>query len=140
MNDTFDISNQMFNLFMASAELASALGIASDATVADYDNKMRRVAADATLLDPNDTTLFPFFDFSWIPAAGQQKNHLTFKGVIEFNLWTSQMYDAEIIYKILKGILKSAFDDADMIYSAAVSSGIPNIYRYRMRLSVLCGS
>ena len=140
MKDTFDISNQMFNIFMTSADLASALGIAGDATVADYDNKIRRVAADATVLDPNDTTLFPFFDFAWIPASGQQKNHLTFKGVLEFNIWTSQMYDAEVIYKILRVILKSTFDDTDMIYSAAVSSGIPNIYRYRMRLSVLCGS
>lgn len=140
MNDTFDVVNQMFNLFMASAELASALGIASNATVADYDNKMRRVAADATLLDPNDTTLWPFFDYSWIPAVGQQKNHLTFKGVLEFNIWTSQMYDAEVIYRILKEILKSAYDDADMVYSAAVSSGIPNIYRYRMRLAIVVSS
>ena len=137
MQNPFDIVDDLFGYFMQSAELSTALGIAEGATIDVYDKKIRRTAADATLLDPNDTTIFPFIDYSCIPSAGQQKNMMVFKGVLEFNIWTGYMYDASVIYGILKTIIKTNFSDSDMVYAAAVASGIPDVYRFRFRMSVI---
>ena len=139
MKNPFQVSNDLFDVFMASTELTCALGITEGATMDVYDGKIRRTAADATLLDVNNT-MFPFIDYSWIPASGQQKNMLTFKGVLEFNIWVSQMYDASVIYATLKKIIKDNYGDSDMIYVAAVASGIPNIYRFRFRMGLLIES
>ena len=139
MKNPFEVANDLFDVFMASTELTCALGIPEGATIDVYDGKIRRVAADATLLDVNDTSIFPFIDYSWIPASGQQKNMLTFKGVLEFNIWTSNQYEAGVIYEILKKLIKDNYD-SDMIYLAAVASGIPNIYRFRFRMQLLIES
>ena len=140
MKNPFEVSNDLFDLFRSSTELCSALGIPSVSAMSVYDDKIRRIAADATLLDPNDTSVFPFIDYSWIPASGKQRNMLSFKGVLEFNIWTSQMYDASVIYPILKSLIRENYNEADMIYAAGVSSGIPNIYRFRFRMTLLLNS
>ena len=139
MKNPFQVSNDLFDVFMASTELTCALGITEGATMDVYDGKIRRTAADATLLDVNDPTIFPFIDYSWIPASGQQKNMLTFKGVLEFNIWTSNEYEAGILYEILKKLIKT-YGETEMIYAAAVASGIPNIYRFRFRMGLLIES
>lgn len=139
MKNPFEVANDLFDVFMASTELTCALGIPEGATIDVYDGKIRRVAADATLLDVNEQDVFPFIDYSWIPASGQQKNMLTFKGVLEFNIWTSNEYESGIIYEILKKLIKDNYD-SDMIYMAAVASGIPNIYRFRFRMNLLIES
>lgn len=140
MKNPFEIANDLFDVFMASTELTCALGIPEGATIDVYDGKIRRVSADATLLDVNEQDVFPFIDYSWIPASGQQKNMLTFKGVLEFNIWSAQMYSADAIYVALKKIIKDNYGDSDMIYAAAVPSGIPNIYRFRFRMNLLIES
>ena len=139
MKNPFQVSNDLFDVFMASTELTCALGITEGATMDVYDGKIRRTAADATLLDVNNPTIFPFIDYSWIPASGQQKNMLTFKGVLEFNIWTSNEYEAGILYEILKKLIKT-YGETEMIYVAAVASGIPNIYRFRFRMGLLIES
>ena len=139
MKNPFQVSNDLFDVFMASTELTCALGITEGATMDVYDGKIRRTAADATLLDVNDPTIVPFIDYSWIPASGQQKNMLTFKGVLEFNIWTSNEYEAGILYEILKKLIKT-YGETEMVYVAAVASGIPNIYRFRFRMGLLIES
>lgn len=140
MNTQIGLSNELFDLFATSEDLLSLLNVTVNDSIDVLDNKLRRVAADSTFLDTNDTSLFPFIDFSWIPNNGTQRNVLTFKGVLEFNIWTSQFSDAEAIFNILMSLMKSKYEGVTMIYSGAQSSGLANVYRWVFRVCFLVKS
>ena len=131
------------------SNLQSALGITDISNMLICNKKVRTQAADPTLLsmtdpidpsDPSSPLVLPFVDMSFIPTHGQQKNYLTNKGTLEFNIYCSYISEAEVIYKAIKVILENNYEDLQVTYSGQGGCPIADIYRYIFRVRPLTSS
>ena len=135
--DQFELQNKLFGLFIADTALCTVLGIADNTDIGLCDSKMRRIAADSTLLKPED---LPFFDYSFIPNYGQMKNYKVNRSTLEFNIYTPTLDNAGEIFRELKKILQENFEEAQIYYAGQASSGVSNVYRWNFRVHLLVSS
>lgn len=136
MKSTFDLQDELFDLFRYDEELPVILGITDVNDIGQCDNKIRRQCQDPTLLT---TDVLDFFDYSFVDAR-PTKNYLVNFGLLEINIFAGNRYKAKLIYDPIKRILKDNYDNMQVYSEGQVNSPIRDIYCYRIRLKPLVNS
>jgi hypothetical protein len=140
MDNAFRAQEKMFQCFLSDEPLCTLFGITDITDMTLVDAKVRRVAADTTVLDPSNTDVFPFFDFTFLPMYGATNNYLTYRSTLEFNIYVSELGQAQDIYETIKRILDDNYDESAVIYQGQGSSGIKDVYKYTFRIHLLIRS
>jgi hypothetical protein len=140
MDNAFRAQDKMFQCFLADEPLCTLFGITDITDMTLVDAKIRRVAADTTVIDPSDTDVFPFFDFTFIPMYGVTCSKLVYRSTLEFNLYTSELGQAQDIFEAIKRILDDNYEETYIKYQGQGSSGIKDIYKYVFRVNLLVSS
>ena len=139
MHDTFDILNLIFDKFIADEELPGIIGITDISDMAQCDSKFRRSFADMTVITPEEAnTVLNFVDFSFVPSNSATANYLVNKETIEFNIYVSNLNQADEIYKAIKRILGR--DDYQCTTACQAGCPIQGILRYRFTAKTLVSS
>jgi hypothetical protein len=140
MDNAFRAQEKMFQCFLADKPLCTLFGITDITDMTLVDAKVRRVAADTTVIDPPNTDVFPFFDFTFLPMYGATCNKLVYRSTLEFNIYTSDLRQAEDIFTVIKRILDDNYEETYIKYQGQGSSGIKDIYKYTFRCNLLISS
>jgi hypothetical protein len=140
MKNAFGAQQKMFELFLADPTICSIFEITDPTDMTVVDSKIRRIAADSTLLKTDDITIFPFFDFTFIPMYGATNNFLVYRGTLEFNIYTSELGQAQIIYEAIKKVLDDNYEESSVYYQGQGSSGVENVYKWTFRVKNLTRS
>lgn len=139
MKDTFDVLNDIFDKFIADPELPGIIGVTDISDMAQCDSKFRRSFADMTLITPEEaSSVLNFVDFSFIPSNSGTSNFLVNKETIEFNIYVSNLNQANEIYKAIHRILGR--DDYQCTTAAQAGCPIQGILRYRFTAKILVSS
>ncbi len=131
---TFDIKNNIFQIFTNDTELMNILGCQDDNESKDL--KFRR---QSKMLTEVDIGVLPFVSFVFIDAS-PTNNYLRNKGLLELDIVCSSDYEAEQIYKKIIPLLQQRFEDFRITAEGEVNSGISGIYCYRIRFKPLVSS
>ena len=134
--DYFDKVNELFGHFSNSVELTGLLGT-DPSDIGTCDTKIRRSFADATVITPEE---LPFVDYGFIDSHGQTGNFLVNREVIEFNIYSSNFYEASLIFKAIKAILRSEYEDAQCISSGQRPTALPGVYCFSFRIKAMVSS
>jgi hypothetical protein len=144
---TFDLQDQIYEFCRGSTETKDALQItqeyidAFDRTPEEnindaWDTKVRREEYQVT---PLTIDILPFLSLVFINAH-PTKNYLVNLGVLEMNIYGSTRYSVIQIYRVVRGLLQSKYENFAIIAEGQVASGIVGIYQYRVRFSPLISS
>lgn len=131
--DTFDIQDELYLAFTNDDALMEELG-----NPIGHEAKNLRFRREELMLSELTAEILPFITFVFIDSI-ESKNMLRNRGILEVNIYCSSQYQAGIIYRRLKDVLKQLYD-IQLIHEGQVSSGVSGIYCYRTRFKLLVNS
>jgi len=139
VKDTFDTLNLIFDKFITDEELPGIIGITDISDITQCDSRFRRSFADMTVMSFKETdTTVPFIDFSFVPSHSVTANYLVNKETIEFNIYVSNLNQADEIYKAIKRILGR--DDYQCTTACQAGCPVQGVLRYRFTAKTLVSS
>lgn len=117
-------------------ELTGLLGT-DPSDIGTCDTKIRRAFADATVITAEE---LPFMDYGFIESHGQTANFLVNREVMEFNIYAGNFYEASLIFKSIKAILRSNYEDAQCISSGQRPTALTGVYCFSFRIKAMVSS
>jgi hypothetical protein len=138
MKDTFDVLDDIFSNFVNDLVLPGLMGIVDVSDMEVCDSKFRRNFADSTLVTPEELN---FIDFSYIPSHSETSNFLVNRETLELNIYSGNIYQANMIYKEIHRIFKDKYSN-ELQCTTPCQAGCPiqGIVRYSFRAKGLVGS
>jgi hypothetical protein len=135
----------LFDLFKNDNQMITSLEIPSGASDLIYDMKIRKQVADTTIIttdqyiDEEQTALvLPFMDMSFIPYNGTMENHRVSHGLLEINIYGTNLIQLNDIYSRINELFDGNYEDLQITYSGQASCTIKNAICYRIRVKPLC--
>ena len=141
LKDNFDKLDELFSVFTGDTELLDLLVDTTGMTEEELNNALndnvRRSFADSTLIQPEET---PFIDMSFIEGHSSTGNYLVNFAPIEINIYAQNYYQCSLIFKAVRRLLGSNFEDAQIVQSGQRSTPLQGIYCYSLRVKAFVGS
>ena len=135
--DAFEKVNELFSICSADTELTQILitddltWLSQDEIMGLYDANIRRSFADVTLIIPEE---LPFMDMSLTEGNSATGNFLVNRAPVEINIYATSFYQASLVYKCIKRLLKANYEDAQIVYEGQRGTPMQGIYCYSMRI------
>jgi hypothetical protein len=126
--DQFDVKNKIYQLFTADTELMGLL--MSPATDEEKNDRVRKLELDVKEITAD---IIPFVTVVFLPANNPTSSYAQKHGLLEISIYCSAPYEANFIFKRIKKIIQSNFEDMAIGYEGASSSGVLGIYKYILR-------
>ena len=147
--ETFEVQNEIFQLFYNDLQMLSLLGIITPYQYEfvtpsqvyeelNFELLNEKIRREELMLSEIKPEVLPFVTFVFIDSL-ESKNHLVNRGILEVNIFCSVRYEASGIYSRVKTLLKQKFD-LQLIHEGQVASGIQGIYCYRTRFRISVNS
>ena len=128
----FDLQDNIFNYFLSDFNLVTDLSI-TDISDMDYvKKKIRTSFGDPTLLTTYDDSIFPFFECSFVTSVATTNNYLLNKQPLQIRIYYLFETDKKTLAKAIDKILKTNFEDMQIISQGEYSTGAKDIYCWRM--------
>lgn len=131
----FEIQDKIYNLFTNDTQLMNLFD--NPDTDELRNEKFRR---EGMYLEEITIDKLPFIIFVFLPDGSSTQNYLVNKSLMEISIYTTTRYEAMLIYKEVKRILQSNFEDMQIIVEGQRPSGILGIFKYIIRFKPLVNS
>lgn len=117
--------------------LCDTTGMTPEEAMAVYDDNVRRSVADATLITPEE---LPFIDISGVEGYSATGNYMVNRVPIEINVYAVNRWQASLVYKAIKRLLKEHFDDAMIVHEGQRNTPLQGMYCYSMKIKQFVSS
>ena len=128
----FDLQDDIFEKLLADSNLINYLNIVDITDMDNVKKKIRTSFGDPTLLTTDDESVFPFFEFSFVPSIGTTNNFLLNRPALQFRIYYLFETDKKNVSKAVDKVLKKNYEDTQIISQGEYSIGLKDIYCWRI--------
>lgn len=132
--DSFETQDMLYHLFISDNELMSFMGNPSNDE--EKNLRFRREEFDITEIN---SECYPFLTIIFVDTD-DTRNYLKNMGLLEINIYSSGRYDAMLICKRVRAILKKYFPEIKIIAEGQVYTEVRGVFCYRTRYNPIINS